>query len=102
MNKDDLENLGEATLLIGNKLKAIHADLKKLDISSYAKSGKLNLYYYNQHKLIEDLAVLKEAVATGHVDAVLMYSELANIKKETDTLQSEVGELLSKYYSKYS
>lgn len=102
MNKDDLENLNEATLLIGNKLKIIHADLKKLDISSYANSGRLNLFYYNQHKLIEDLAVLKEAVATGHVDAVLMYSELAIIKKETETLHVGVSEMLIKYYSKYS
>ena len=102
MNKDDLENLSEATLLIENKLKVIHADLKKLDISSYANSGKLNLFYYNQHKLIEDLAVLKESVATGCIDAVLMYSELANIKKEMETLQAGVRDMLSKYYSKYS
>ncbi|MBL7937069.1 MAG: hypothetical protein JNM51_14775 [Bacteroidia bacterium] len=102
MNKDDLENLNEATLLIGNTLKDIHADLKKLDVSNYANSGRLNLFYYNQHKLLEDIAVLKEAVATGNVDAVLMYSELANIKKETETLQVGVSEMLIKYYSKYS
>lgn len=102
MNKDDLENLIEATLLIENKLKVIHADLKKLDISNYANSGKLNLFYYNQHKLIEDLAVLKESVATGCIDAVLMYSELGNINKEAETLQVGVRDMIGKYYSKYS
>lgn len=102
MEKDDLDNLNEGILLIGNKLEAIRADLKKLDISHYADSGRLSLFYYKQHKLVEDLAELKEAVADGYVDALLMYGELANINTETETLQAGVKDMIGKYYSKYS
>lgn len=102
MNKDDLENLSEGILLIGNKLQIIHADLKKLDISSYANSGRLNLFYYKQYKLSNDLAELKESVLDGEADAVMMYSDLGDIKKETDTLQAGVRDMIGKYYSKYS
>lgn len=102
MNKDDLENLNEGILVMGNKLQAIYTDLKKLDISSYASSGRLNLFYYKQHKLVEDLAELKEAVEEDYVDPFLLYGELANISKEAETLQAGVRDMLGKYYSRYS
>lgn len=102
MEKDDLDNLNEGILAIGKKLEAIRADLKKLDISHYADSGRLNLFYYKQHKLVEDLAELKEAVTDGYVDDLLMHGELENINKETETLQNGVRDMLGKYYSKYS
>ena len=102
MNKDDLENLTGGISLIGSTLEAIRADLKKLDISSYADSGRLNIFYYKQHKLVEELAELKEAVTDGYVDVLLLYGELANIHKETETLQAGVRDMVAKYYSKYS
>lgn len=102
MNKDDLENLNEGILVIGNKLQLVRADLRKLDISSYASSGKLNIFYYKQHKLIEAIEELKEAVSEDYVHALLLYGELANINKEIEELQAGVREMIETYYYKYN
>lgn len=102
MNKDDLDNLNEGTTLIGNKLLAIHADLKKLDIGSYADPERLNLFYYKQNNLAQRLDDLKQAVEEDYVHALLLYGELANINTEAETLQAGIRDMISKYSFKYS
>lgn len=102
MNKDDLENLNGGIFLIENKLQAIRADLRKLEISAYADSGRLNVFYYKQHKLVESLDELRIAVSEDYVHALLLYGELANINTETETLQAGVSEMAGKYYSNCS
>lgn len=102
MNKDDLDNLNEGTALISNKLQSIHADLRKLDVSSYADPQRLNLFYYKQNKLAERLDDLKQAVKEDYVHALLLYGELANINTEAETLHAGIRDMISKYSFKYS
>lgn len=92
MNSENLEKLSGSILLIEKTLEAINSDLAKLNTR----------ISHENHKLVEDLIDLKNAVNEGYVDNFLIQAELNNIEKEAETLRIEVKEMMVKYYSKHS